>query len=163
MQNDRETALKYFDENYKLIFFTLNRFYPNNANDEDYQQNAAIGLWKACLYYDPEKSTFSSYAVNSIKNEIADTIRRASFQCRNPKDNLVCLEHGDWIPEIETRLVWAKRPKEILTARQLEILILTSQGMSVRKIGEIIGVSRTIVSIEQRKIKQIIKDNISEI
>lgn len=41
--------------NEKLIYFVINRYYPDFIEDEDIIQSGRIGLWKACISYDSSK------------------------------------------------------------------------------------------------------------
>lgn len=60
---------KLVEDNMALIFFTLKKY--NYPVDEFYDLGA-IGLCKAAAKYDPEKgAAFSSYAVQSIRNELS--------------------------------------------------------------------------------------------
>lgn len=61
--------------NDKLIYFVINRYYPDFIEDEDIIQSGRIGLWKACISYDASKTKFSTYAVKCIMNEIRAELR----------------------------------------------------------------------------------------
>lgn len=78
MQKTEPKAL--FEENQKLAYSTLWKYYPGYATDEDMKQEALLGLWKACITFDPGKSQFSTYAVTCIMNQIRMTLRDNSKQ-----------------------------------------------------------------------------------
>lgn len=72
--SEKDKAL--VEENMKLVFFVINRYYPTFVHDEDLKQVGAIGLCKAAKTWDAEKSTFSTYASRVILNEIKMEFRR---------------------------------------------------------------------------------------
>ena len=65
-------------KNEALVCHVLNKKFPMNRFDDDFQQIARLGLWKACLRYDETKSKFSTYAVPAIENEIKMELRKKS-------------------------------------------------------------------------------------
>jgi len=71
-----------YKKNEKLVYFTLNKYYPTYANDEDWQQNGRMYLWKACLHYDENKGAFTTFAVHTIKNSISSEMRKGLSQKR---------------------------------------------------------------------------------
>ena len=70
------TAKQLFQENMKFAYFYLNKHLPSKAFDEDIQQIALMALWKACLYFDPEKGTaFTTLASNCLFNDLTNHLR----------------------------------------------------------------------------------------
>ena len=73
MDEDKE---KLFNENTKLVHYVINKSfqglktYISGYDYEDIVQVGNIGLWKACLSYNPDKSKFTTYAIRIIYNEI---------------------------------------------------------------------------------------------
>lgn len=66
-----EEATKLFEANQGLAYFTLNKNYPYYKMDEDYKQEAALGLWKACLTYDESLNVkFSTYGVACVHGHL---------------------------------------------------------------------------------------------
>lgn len=61
---------KLFEDNQKLVYFCINRYFPLFAHDEDAEQEGMIGLWKASQNYDKSKAAFSTFAVRCIVNQI---------------------------------------------------------------------------------------------
>lgn len=74
--NTQTAAEKLYLENENLVYGTLHRYFPTLAFDEDIQQIARIGLWKACLNYDADKSCFSTAAYKFITNEVRMELRK---------------------------------------------------------------------------------------
>ena len=75
--------------NEKLAYWILAKFYPAFQMDEDYQQVAKIGLWKACLgYKEDAQIKFSSYASRCILNEICNYFRDSGQTSRDGVSSL---------------------------------------------------------------------------
>lgn len=71
-------------KNENLVYFVLNRSFFDRRFDEDIQQIGRMGLWKACLTYDPAAQfKLSSLACMCIKNEILAEIRKEKTEKRN--------------------------------------------------------------------------------
>jgi RNA polymerase sigma factor (sigma-70 family) len=64
------TPEELFLANEKLVYQALKKYYPKIYFDEDLQQIARIGLWKACQTYNQDLSMFSTYAMHCIYNEL---------------------------------------------------------------------------------------------
>lgn len=64
------------EENMKLVFFTIHKYFPSFAYDEDLHQVGMIGLCNAARTWDESKSTFSTYASKVILNEIRKEFNR---------------------------------------------------------------------------------------
>lgn len=62
-------------DNKKLVYFVINKFFPDLNEDEDIIQVGMIGLWKACINYEEQRSNFSTYATACILNEIRMELR----------------------------------------------------------------------------------------
>ena len=69
-------AARLFEENYKLAMYFLWKHYPAVAMDEDMQQEAFLGLWKACLSYDPGKAEFSTWAGYGVRCQVLMALRK---------------------------------------------------------------------------------------
>ena len=82
---DRTEAEKLFSENSNLIYAALSKFLPEEAKDEDMQQIASIGLWKACLAYNEGAGAkFITFAYRCMRNEIYVELRRRKRREINP-------------------------------------------------------------------------------
>lgn len=69
-----------FRENVRLAYTIANRFRESTTGtlwQDDLEQEALIGLWKACQNYDPARNDhFGRYAGQVVKNEIRMFLRR---------------------------------------------------------------------------------------
>lgn len=60
-----------FEENKKLVYYIINRYYPAYLHNEDIEQTCLLALWKACSNYNESSNyKFSTYASRVILNEI---------------------------------------------------------------------------------------------
>lgn len=153
-----------YQANEKIALYVLWRYFPSIACDEDVQQLAKMSLWQACRRYISGQAAFSTYATQSVKNEILCMLKKQNRLMR--KGNAIPLE--DLRPEQE-RLDWAELlPGDpdvqwldwngflsALTERQRRIVDLRLEGHSVRAIGKILGVSGMAVSQSLQKIRKV--------
>lgn len=73
---EHKEAEALFLENKGFAHFYLHRYLPSKAFDEDIQQIALMALWKACLYFDPERGTsFTTLASNCLFNDLTKHLR----------------------------------------------------------------------------------------
>ena len=165
--NSREDAERLYLENEKLIYGALYQYFPALAFDEDIQQIAGIGLWKACLNYDADKSCFSTAAYKFIKTEVLQELRKRRRRGKIatiPFTALVCdlttegreeldilaispsLDDIDWC---DAETFWAS-----LTERQQFIVKARISGMVDEKIAEQLGVTRTMIIHEKKNIRR---------
>lgn len=150
----------------RLVWYVLNRFYPTFLGDEDLAQEARIGLWKACLAYDPERGAFSTLAVRSIRNEVRCYFRN---QQRHdiPPDKLLSMEvpvkyAGADIP-VRLKDILAGEPDiqwsdlsgllDKLDDTNREILRLRLRGASLQEISTQVGISRQAICKRLEKIE----------
>ena len=157
------TPEELYSANEKLAYWMLAKFYPAFQMDEDYQQVAKIGLWKACLgYKEDAQIKFSSYASRCILNEICNYFRDSGQTSRdgvsslsldvqiNDDTTLANLIPGDKdVLFIDFNGFW-----ESLTSREKKIVTMLIQGLTNREIGNSIGVSNQRVSEIRLKAKQ---------
>lgn len=165
------TPEELFEQNQKLIFFVLWKEFPRFVNDEDWQQIAGIGLWKACRGYDESKGAFSSYAYQAIANSIRLEIRArkndiptvsldlpvgtvSGDDCNEP------LTIGDTIegPGLENEMVDIQGYRERLTERQRFIMDKRLDGMSYIDIGRQLGLSHAMIHLEKRRMQAIAEE-----
>lgn len=63
--------------NEKLVYDMLKKYFPIYQHNEDMQQEARIGLWKACMsFQDDYGIAFSSYAYRCMRNEVLMALRK---------------------------------------------------------------------------------------
>ena len=159
------TPEELYFENEALVYHVLHKKFPMSRFDDDFQQIARLGLWKACLRYDENKGKFSTYAVPAIENEIKMELRKKSRKpielslddlIRDTSDDAdgltifgICMGDQD-VGFVDT--IWADKE---LTERQKRILSLLYNGMVQDDIAREIGISQTMVSREVAKIRNV--------
>lgn len=159
------TPEELYFKNEPLVYYVLNKKFHMNRLDDDFQQIARLGLWKACLRYDENKGKFSTYAVPAIENEIKMELRKKSRKpieislddlIRDTSDDTdgltifgICMGDQD-VGFVDT--IWADKE---LTERQKRILSLLYNGMFQDDVAREIGISQTTVSREVAKIRNV--------
>lgn len=149
---EREEALRLYEENEKLVFFILNKYYPALAFDEDAAQEGRTGLWNACQSYDPERSAFSTYAGRVIRNAITMYMRQEKWLSKLPTVSLsdvVGVQRGgeeitveDTIPgETGVDFVDTSAFLARLDEREERIVRMRAGGMTLKEIGAAEGMS----------------------
>lgn len=165
--NSRDDAERLYLENEKLIYGALYQYFPALAFDEDIQQIAGIGLWKACLNYDANKSCFSTAAYKFIKNEVLNELRKrqrrgkittipfTALLCdlttegREELDILAISPSLDDIDWCDAETFWAS-----LTERQQFIVKARISGLIDEEIAAALGLSRTLIIHEKKNIRR---------
>lgn len=144
------------EDNHNLIYFYLNR---HNISVDEYYDVAAIGLVKAALNYNNSKSTFSTFAVLCIGNEIKNVYKKNgacgsipyglvfSYQDKvsDEEENMtfesILEDNSDMEEEMLARLSLERFMKR-LDERRIKIVKLSLLGYSSSEISRILGVSQ---------------------
>lgn len=159
-----------FEENMKLVPFTLHKYFPEMAFDEDAMQEGYLALWKACQGYKPGKGAFSTYAVRAIKNRMMNYLQESIFtppasaffsmdaRDQNFRDKYNCEEDSRLVEiEIEEEMeeildgfreTLATRPK------QIRVLNLLLSGLNLRQISRKLGCSHQNVDCMRKTLKR---------
>ena len=101
-----ENAESLYLENERLVHGFLNQNFKNSAFDEDVQQVAKMGLWKACLAFDESRGvSLSTFAYSIMRNEVL-VYFRAQKKSIKPTcsiyDVISEAENGDRLAVIDT-------------------------------------------------------------
>ena len=156
-----------------LVRFVISKYYPNKLHDDDYLQEGMIGLWKALKKFDPSRNIkFSTYAVACIHGGIRNFITREKrkkptysleFQLGENltlKDTLFSesdIFEDKLVNEIDTkRDMHQLEPKLNDVGRK--ILYLKYDGKTQSEIAVQLGVSRSKVFNEMKRIRETFKE-----
>lgn len=113
---------------------------------EDLHQEGLIGLYKATLLFDPEQSSFSTFARLCIRSAVLDGLRR----CRKDSDLLsetqdIPADRKEDPQRIlvgkETLACLLKQTAQILSPMERRIFGLSLRGKSTKEIASITGKS----------------------
>lgn len=159
MNNENRQSL--IEDNMKLVYFIINKYYPTFIHDEDIIQYGMLGLCKAAEKWDETKSKFSTFASHAILNEIKMEFRRRSKQPEtvslskiiHSEESKLTLEDSI-MGEADIGFVDMKGLKDSLTPREKEIWDMTLCGDTQREIAERLGLSVQRVNAVIRKIKK---------
>ena len=156
------TNYQLVEENMDLVYFIIHKYYPTFATDEDIIQAGMIGLCHAVNTYDENKSKFSTYASNCIRNEI-----NMEFRSRKKHRNQLSLDFdvtgedgergtfGDYcVGEEDIEYVDFDGFYECLNQSEKEMFEWCRSGLTVTEIAENLGCSKEVVYQQLRRIKR---------
>lgn len=159
-------------DNENLVYFVVNKYFPDLRCDEDVVQTGRIGLWKACINYNGAKSKFSTYAVQCILNEIRFELRKRAKMQKfgkivsldeplyfDDEGNAVTFAHlvpdpSDDYCTIDYDLSFLN---DKLSERDIKVFKLSVDGFSATEIGQIFGYTRAWASRIIKKARTIAK------
>lgn len=149
------------EENIKLVYFVLHKYYPTYVKDEDIVQSGMLGLCNAADTWDESKSEFSTYATKCISNEIGKEFRR-----RNKHSNVISLDQeiryqeydgvtlADCITgEEEIDFIDCEPFYNQLSPKDKQIVDYRQQGLTTVEIGEKMGCAQSTVSTRLRNLR----------
>lgn len=157
------TKQELIEDNMKLVYFVLHKYYPTYVNDEDIKQVGMVGLCKAANAWDGKSSKFSTYACTSIINELRNefhnrscTIPTISLESQLTNDDsdfelskIVASDDVDFNSSIELN-----RFKRYLTKEELAILDYLANGLTQADIAKIYGVTKIAINYHVRRIRR---------
>ena len=134
-------AMSLFDENQKLVYYTISKYYPAWTNDEDIVQVGMIALWQACEAFDSGKGALSTFAVKYIRTSIHSYLR----DCMKKPPSSVPFDDAfasgtaseiDGAPRIKDEYVDIDGLIKSLKPRTRLIIAMRSVGLSVYDIAD---------------------------
>ena len=154
-----EQQKKLVEKNHNLIYHTLHKY---KLNEEEYYDILAIGLCKAAIKFDPERSKFSTFAMKVMYNEFLMHDRDENANKRKVNKNTLSLNYRMKDPKNESRtcefgdlLTDCREPfmdvihmylPDILTEQELLVCKLSYNGYNQTQIGEKLGVTQSYAS-----------------
>ena len=154
---------KLIEDNMKLVYYVVNKYYPSYMYDEDVIQEGMLGLCQAAKTYDPEKTKFSTYACICIKNRLKYYLRQqakhygvlsSSVEIKGEDggvDSFIDFTVGD--NDVETIGLDFKAFYSTLSENEKRIIDLSIYYTGV-EIGEMLGKTPTNVSTSKYHIKK---------
>jgi RNA polymerase sigma factor (sigma-70 family) len=161
-----EEKVKMYQDNIKLSTFAIKKWLHSSPPElrEELTGEARVGLWRACVSFDPSKGLkFSTFAYACIQRQCMRYLRKMIAQKRTTLlsnvslDSIVYdnggseLELNDFIgrePDFANQVFAKEVKKEIMEDKVLRLRFI--EGLKQEEIGEILGLSQTQVS---RRIK----------
>ena len=162
---EREEALRLYEENEKLVFFIMHKYFPALAFDDDAAQEGRIGLWNACRCYDSGKGAFSTYAGRAIRNAVAMSLRAENRRSKLPTvslNSVVGIQKGgdevtveDTIPgDTDVDFVDTGAFLAQLDDREERIVRMRARGATLKEIGAAEGLSSQSVIVLLRRVRR---------
>lgn len=149
------------EENMRLVYFVVHRYYTHLAKDEDIVQVGMLALCNAANNFDESKSQFANYAICCIRNAINLELRK-----RRKHYNMLSLEYdvvdengepdnfGNFlVGEEDVLYLDLDGFYNQLDPVEKEIYRLRQEGMSVIDIASEFGCSRDAIYQRMRKMK----------
>ena len=157
------TKQELIEDNMKLVYFVLNRYYPNFANDEDLVQVGMLGLCRAAEFWDGKSSKFSTYACTIIRNVIINEFTKRSRNISGISlETQLSSENGEFelssiIPseevDFDTPMDY-ERFKNQLTKSELDVLTHLSNGLTQVEIANMRGTTHSAINFHVRRIRR---------
>lgn len=141
-----------YTKNERLAYYFLRKHFPWLRTDEDARQTALLGLWKACLKYDPSKGVpFAGYARQVIRRELIDMLRKT------PDYNHKII---GGVREYEMEWIDKDGFMEHLTDRQRRVVEMLEAGYNREEIGMRLGISSAAVGTMLRRARRVFEEYI---
>lgn len=151
------------EDNIKLVWFVMNKYYRSFINDEDLFQSGTLGLVQAANSWDENRGAFSTYAVKCIRNEISwEFIRRDKHKSVLSLDTSTIpgtdgeksiIDYA--VGEEDVDYVDVDGLIKLLNPKDAEILKLKLSGMKQIDIANKLGVSREAISQRVKRIRRV--------
>lgn len=154
------TKKELIEDNMKLVYFLIHKYYPTFSTDEDITQAGMLGLCKAANNWNGDMTTFSTYASKCILSEICMEFRR-----RKKHQGLLSLDYetntddgsatfGDLIEgDSDIDFVDVEAVTNKLSPTEREVFALLLAGWSPKDITHKFGFSRQRTNAIMRKIR----------
>lgn len=154
IETDMDTSIQ---QNEKLIWYTIRKYYPEYLTDEDVVQELRITLWKCLKLYDAKQNTsFSTYCIHAMlnclhhihrKNKNQQMIYSLDAPIGKDQDTDICLK--DVVPAPQESLLEVQHISDFLHTlkpqhRRATLLLLN--GVRQVDIARILGCSQSQVS-----------------
>jgi RNA polymerase sigma factor (sigma-70 family) len=163
MQHGKDDFLHLINENKGIIIKICNSYCNNNADREDLAQEIIYTLWKGSKTYNPDFK-FSTWMYRVALN-VAISFYRASKKLKN---NISLAETEIEIEDKVYDSVSSQEnvnllQKQVTALKELDkaLIILYFEEKSYKEIAEIIGITETNVATKLSRIKEKLKQNIT--
>lgn len=163
------------EENMPLVYFVINRYWPDHTRDEDYIQTGRIALWRSLQYYDSSSGRFSTYAYTAIYRAIRRL--RDNEERQFPRGKIISLDDNPGLSEIakaldvqrslsQTKvddsaiLICAIKSMDDIIGvagvsnKDVDTMRMWLDGMSYDDIGRRFGITRQAVGIRVKKVQK---------
>lgn len=156
------------EDNMKLVYTAVNKYFPVLKHDEDIIQTGMVGLVKAADKWDEKRGKFSTFATNCICNEIRMELRNRKkhkgvlsldYEIADEDGHTVTM--GDLYGKEDDHSIIESNYENFyhrLTERQRQIWDLSEQGYEVQEIATELSISRATAWRDMREIERLKKE-----
>ncbi|MBP5288924.1 MAG: sigma-70 family RNA polymerase sigma factor [Clostridia bacterium] len=137
---------KTFDPSLRYLIRSLG---APRSEAEDLRQEGLLGLYKACLLFDPEKASFATFARLCMRSNVVDALRRAA-----PVDEVPLAEAEKASPAADPQKILVDKERlrrlltemdRILSPLERRIIIQRLRGDDSGEIARALGLTRRAV------------------
>ena len=153
-------------ERYMSVIVANAKGYLPAAYVDDAVQEATIALYNAIKTYDPQKSSFSTFATLCIRRSVFSFARKNGAQRNIPDELVASLEDSEISDNITPEAILIQKEdydaltqniKVELSKMEYEVLQLFLAGMSYSNIAEILKISEKSVDNALSRIRKKLK------
>lgn len=144
-----------FKNNQKLVYYTLNKYYPRYVNDDDVKQIAFIALWRASENYKDNGTAFSTYAAKAIKQSVSQYLQKESknkhlhYESKNTDNDDLCFSSALAVCDKELETAEFKADYErfctTLTQQQRLVVEFLLEGYFYVEIAKKLGIDHRLI------------------
>lgn len=143
-----------FEENQKLVLFTINRYFKAHIYNEDVFSAGNLGLWKACLNFKPEKGAFSTIAVRYIQGYIQhELLDHNNPFYTAPIETLYLQPHTECQFKTIEDEIFVEQFLGTLEPQEIKLCRLLLENLNKNEAGKQMGVSHTTIDNRLKKIQ----------
>ena len=163
-----EEQKKLVEENHNLIYWFAKKYH---VPIEDYYGILAQGLCMAAYHYDPSKCAFSTYASLCMNTAMRREHKRNTQKSKIPEENIFHYENAWSLTDListsekpENKVIdklnyeyLISELNRTLKDKDKEVLHYLIEGLNMRDIGKILGVSHQCVHNRAKRIREKVK------
>lgn len=128
--------MEHFDElvdQYTPMIYKIMNTLHIYKNLEEFYQTGLIGLWEACLSYNPTKGKFSNHAYTLMKGKMLDAIKQA----HKDEEKSVYSDEEFW------DMIEDENPEHVL---EMETLRIYCEGLTEKETKWVVGTCKDCLS-----------------
>lgn len=164
-----EDINKRIEENSRLVYYIIRRYFPTFIHDEDIIQSGMIGLWKALTNFDATKNIrFGTFATKVIMNDINMELRKRKKQnldisidtclLSSSEDTELTLYHTlsdnlSGVHDYSTYELEECLRSDKFTEKERIVLVYKYRGYTQKKIGAKMGISQPQISRIEKSLR----------
>lgn len=164
-QGNLELMQIIIDRYYPTVMFHINKYCPQN-NREDAIQEATLALYSAVKGYEPEKSSFSTFASLCVKRAVIGVIKASSLKKNIPEELITSIDELELVDNNSPEKIFFDNEdfkslkdtiKVELSTLEYEVLQLFLGGENYSSIADRLGISEKSVDNSLSRVRKKLK------